>query len=153
MFDLSFYFIFAATIGLATIILIPRNLYKKYLLYGLIFGGIGDTLLVALFHFMGYLNYKNMGETSIFGLFSFWTPIGWTFYFMLFFYFLPVRKTFFVPYLLAFVALNYSVGMVMSQSGLYETIGIYKYIQPFVYLSWCLISVWIFHKSEHIKMV
>ncbi|EHQ88325.1 hypothetical protein [Desulfosporosinus youngiae] len=153
MFDLSFYFIFAALIGLATIILIPRNLYKKYFLYGLIFGGIGDTLLITLFHLMGYLNYKNMGVTSIFGLFSFWTPISWTFYFMIFFYFLPVKKSFLVPYLLAFVALNYSVGTVMSQSGLYEVIGIYKYVQPFIYLAWCSISAWAFHKNEYKSMI
>lgn len=149
MFELSFYFMFAATIGLATIIVIPRNLYKKYLLYGLMFGGIGDSLLVAIIHFLGYLNYKNLGATSLFGVFSFWTPIAWTFYFMLFFYFLPVRKVFLGFYVLVFVLLNYGVGTVMSQSGLYEVIGIYKYIQPFIYLVWCSISAWAFLKGEH----
>lgn len=149
MFELSFYFLFAATIGLVTVIAIPRNLYKKYLLYGLMFGGIGDSLLVAIIHFLGYLNYKNLGATSLFGIFSFWTPIAWTFYFMLFFYFLPVRKVFLVFYVLVFVLLNYAVGTVMSQSGLYEVIGIYKYIQPFIYLVWCAISAWAFLKGEH----
>lgn len=149
MFDLSFYSIFAAITGLATFILIPRNLYKKFFLYGLMFGGIGDSVLASLVHFIGFLNYKNMGVTSIFGIFSFWTPITWTFYFMIFFYFLPVRKYYLVPYVLIFVAMNYSVGMVMSQSGLYEIIGVYKYIQPFVFLAWCTISAWTFHKSEH----
>lgn len=149
MFELSFYFLFAATIGLATVIVIPRNLYKKYLLYGLMFGGIGDSLLVAIIHFLGYLNYKNLGATSLFGIFSFWTPIAWTFYFMLFFYFLPVRKVFLVFYVLVFVLLNYAVGTVMSQSGLYEVIGIYKYIQPFIYLVWCSISAWAFLKGEN----
>lgn len=150
MFELSFYLLFAVTIGLATIILIPRNLYKKYLLYGLLFGGIGDSILVTIIHFLGYLNYKNLGVTSLFGIFSFWTPIAWTFYFMLFFYFLPRRKVFLAPYVLVFVALNYSVGTVMIQSGLYEVIGIYKYIQPFIYLAWCSISVWSFFKGERI---
>lgn len=149
MFDLSFYLIFAAVIGLSTIVIIPRNLYKKYFLYGLIFGGIGDTLLVTMIHYMGFLNYKILGVTSIFGIVSFWTPIAWTFYFMLYFYFLPARKIFLVPYVIVFIALNYSVGIVMSQSGLYETIGVYKYIQPFVYLAWCSISAWAFFKGEH----
>ncbi|EGW37224.1 hypothetical protein [Desulfosporosinus sp. OT] len=153
MFELSFYLIFAVVTGLVTFIIIPRNLYKKFFLYGLLFGGIGDSVLASIFHFMGLLNYKNLGLTSIFGIFSFWTPVAWTFYFMIFFYFLPVRKYFLVPYILIFVALNYSVGMVMSQSGLYELVGGYKYVQPFVFLIWCSLSAWVFHKGEHRIMI
>lgn len=153
MFELSFYFKFAAILVLASIVLIPRNLYKKYFLYGLVFGGLVDILLVSLLHFIGVLNYKNMGVTSILGLFSFWTPIAWIFYFMIYFYFLPVRRSFLIPYVILFVALNYSVGLVMSQSGLYEIIGVYKYIQPFIYLLWSSISAWTFLKSEHRVLV
>lgn len=149
MFELSFYLIFAVVTGLATFVIIPRNLYKKFFLYGLLFGGIGDSVLASIFHFMGLLNYKGMGVTSIFGIFSFWTPIAWTFYFMIYFYFLPVRKFFLVPYIIIFVGLNYAVGMVMAQSGLYELAEIYKYIQPVIYLIWCSISAWVFHKGEH----
>lgn len=149
MFELSFYLIFAGLTGLASLIIIPRSSYKKFFLYGLMFGGIGDSILASLVHFMGFLNYKNMGVTSLFGIFSFWTPITWTFYFMIFFYFLPVRRYYLVPYIIIFAALNYAVGIVMSQSGLYELVGRYKYIQPFVFLSWCSISAWVFHKSEH----
>ena len=149
MFELSFYLIFAIALGLMSFLLIPRNLYKKYFLYGLLFGGIVDIAFVSLFHFMGFIIYKNMGATSIFGIFSFWTPITWTFYFMIYFYLLPVRKAFLVPYVLISVALNYSVGLVMSQSALYEVIGVYKYIQPFVYLMWSVITSWVFLKGEH----
>jgi hypothetical protein len=153
MFELSFYSIFAFATGLASFIIIPKNLYKKFFLYGLLFGGIGDTAIASIFHFIGTLNYKNMGTTSIFGIFSFWTPIAWTFYYMIYLYFLPVRRSFLVPYVIIFAALNYSVGMVMSQSGLYEIIGVYKYIQPFVFLFWGSISAWAFHKGEHRIMV
>lgn len=149
MFELSFYLIFAIALGLMSFLLIPRNLYKKYFLYGLLFGGIVDIALASLFHFMGFINYKNMGATNILGIFSFWTPITWTFYFMIYFYLLPVRKAFLVPYVFISVALNYSVGMVMSQSGLYEVIGVYKYIQPFIFLIWSVITAWIFLKGEH----
>ncbi|MDQ7093210.1 hypothetical protein REC12_06370 [Desulfosporosinus sp. PR] len=149
MFEPSFYLIFAVVTGLASLAIIPRSLYKKFFLYGLLFGGIGDTAFASISHLMGFLSYKNMGVTSILGIFSFWTPIAWTFYFMIFFYFLPVRKFFLVSYLVIFVALNYSVGTVMSQSGLYETAKIYRYIQPLVYLAWLSISAWVFKKEEY----
>ncbi len=83
MFEPSFYLIFAVVTGLVSFVIIPRNLYKRFFLYGLLFGGIGDTALASIFHLMGFLSYKNMGVTSIFGIFSFWTPISWTFYFMI----------------------------------------------------------------------
>ncbi|SHI21438.1 hypothetical protein [Desulfosporosinus lacus] len=153
MFELSFYLIFAVATGLASFIIIPKNLYKKFFLYGLLFGGIGDTAIASLIHSIGFINYKNMGVTNIFGIFSFWTPITWAFAYMLYFYFLPVRKYFLVPYIILFATLNYSVGIVMSQSGLLEVIGIFKYIQPLVFLVWSSISAWIFHKSEHRVMV
>jgi hypothetical protein len=106
---LYMYFAFAV-IG-AALILIPKTQYKKFFLYGLLFGGLGDSIIALLLHLSGLIRYSNMGVTSILGIFSFWTPITWAFAFMIFFYFLPYRKSFLIPYLIIFAALNYSVGL------------------------------------------
>lgn len=57
---------------------------------------------------------------------NFWTPLTWGLIFSLFFYLLPVRKAFLVPYILTFVALTYSVGLVMESLGAFRYIGIQR---------------------------
>ena len=83
-------------------------------------------------------------------IFSLWTPITWAFVFMLFFYFLPVRKVFLVPYILIFSLLSYSVGLVMQNFGLFEYIGIQKYLAPFTFLIWYSVSAWVFLRNEYV---
>jgi hypothetical protein len=141
------YFAFAV-IG-AALILIPKTQYKKFFLYGLLFGGLGDSIIALLLHLSGLIRYSNMGVTSVLGIFSFWTPITWAFAFMIFFYFLPFRKSFLIPYLILFVALNYSLGLVMENLGLFEYRGFYRYIAPIVFLLWYLVSALVFIRNEH----
>lgn len=135
------------------LLLIPKSSYKKFFLYGLIFGGVGDSVIAGLLTLLGLIKYKGMGPFNVFNIFSLWTPITWTFIFMIFFYFLPVRKGFLIPYILIFSALNYSVGFIMGNFGLFEYIGIYKYLTPITFIMWYSISAWLFFKYEKIELI
>lgn len=148
-----YYPIFAIIVILGALLLIPKNSYKKYFIYGLMFGGIGDSVIAVLYNYFGLIKYKEMGPFNIMNIFSFWTPITWAFIFMLFFYFLPVRKVFLIPYILIFSLLNYSVGLVMQNIGLFEYIGIQKYLAPFTFVIWYSVSAWVFLKNEHVAKV
>lgn len=149
MFDKSIlFFIKALLFGIATIVVIPKHLYKRFLLYGFIFGAIGEVILATLFGpILHLIEYRNMGVFEIFGIVSFWTPIAWMFAFMLFFYFLPVRRQFLYPYITGFAAFAYMVGLVLQQLDLFRYLGNYFYFAPLVFLLWFSISAW-----EYIKM-
>lgn len=85
-------------VGVASIILIPKEKYKKYLLYGLLLGGLADTIIVlVLSRWLGVFKYQNLGVFAISDLFSIWTPIAWTFTVAIYFYLMPVKKVFVVP--------------------------------------------------------
>lgn len=146
------YLIFAALAGVTFLLVIPKERYKRYLLWGFIFGGIGDTLVVVLLSSLNLIQYKNMGVFNIFGLFSFWTPLTWTLVFSVFFYLMPVRKVFLVPYILYWGALSYSVGLVMQSFGLFEYIGIHRYLSMPTFLLWYTVSAWVYLKYEHIHL-
>lgn len=111
------YPLFAGIVGISFLLIVPKEHYKRYLLWGLVFGGIGDALTVSLLTQLNLIQYKNMGPFNIFNLFSIWTPITWALTFSIFFYLMPVRKVFLVPYIITFTALNYSVGLVMQSMG------------------------------------
>jgi len=153
MFGKSIYFFYKALLfGIAAYAVIPRTEFKRYLIYGFIFGAIGDVLMVFTLDLLGLSKYHNMGPFSIWGLISFWTPIAWMFAFMIFFYFLPVRTVFLVPYIAGFALYAYMVGLVLSELGLFEYVGAYKYYAPLVFTAWFSIAAYVYFKVGNIKL-
>lgn len=149
------YPIFFFLVASAALLIIPKEKYKKYLIYGALLGGLGDTLVVLLFSkVFPIFRYKNAGVFDVFGLFSIWTPLTWTFVFALALYLLPVRKTYFVPYVLGFVGFSAFTGTVIQQLGLFEYLKpIYSFIDLGIFLVWFLIAVWIYLRTEQIELI
>ncbi|MTI84471.1 MAG: hypothetical protein FH756_11325 [Firmicutes bacterium] len=154
MFGKSIYFFYKALLfGIAAYAVIPKPEFKRYLLYGFIFGAIGDVIMVTLTGpILNLIKYHNMGPFSVFGLFSFWTPIAWMFAFMLFFYFLPARRAFLYPYIVGFSIFGYMVGLVLSGLGLFDYIGFYKYSALIVFIVWFSIAAYAYLKIGNIKL-
>jgi hypothetical protein len=137
--------------GLAAIILIPKEYYKKYFIYGLFFGAILDVSMIwVLSGFFHLFQYKNMGLFNIFNLFSFWTPIAWMFTMMVFFYCLPPRKLYLLFYVPGFGLFGYMVGVVLQNFGLFEYVGTFKYFAPLIITAWFAIVAWAYIKAEKI---
>ena len=155
MFDKSMiYPAFALLLGIAFFILIPKDKYKKYLIYGALFGGLGDTILVGLMSKVFHIfNYKNMGYFNVLDMFSVWTPITWALMFSIFLYLLPVKKVYLIPYILAFTALTGGVGITMSNFGLFEyTTPINQYIGLTATLAWLIVTAWAFVTNEKVEL-
>jgi len=142
----------AVLFGIATVVVIPRELYKKYLLYGFVFGAIGDIITVLLMSLLGLIKYSQMGPFSIYGFFSFWTPIAWMFAFMLFFYFLPRRRLFLYPYVVGFALFGYMLGLVLEGFGVFQYIGFWRYVAPFFFTLWFSGAAWVFFRLEGVKV-
>lgn len=149
-FDKSLYYpLFASALGAAALILIPKRLYKKYFVYGMLFGGAFNVavilLLSGLLHAFRYLH---MGPFKIWNLIPFFTPISWLFLFMVYFHFLPTRRVLFYPYVLSFIGFAYMFGAVMEGLGLFRFYGIYRYIEPVTFVIWFSLAAWAFIKGE-----
>ena len=153
MFGKSIFFFYKALLfGISAYAVIPRHEFKRYLLYGFIFGAIGDVLVVFLLDKFGLIKYYNMGPFSIYGFITFWTPIAWMFTFMIFFYFLPVRIVFIIPYIVGFALFGYMVGLVLSGLGLFEYIGSFKYYAPITFVIWFSIAAYTYFRIGNIKL-
>lgn len=144
--DISYiYMIFSFMVGIAYLLLIPKEQYKRYLLYGITFGSIVDVILVAILTYMGLLEYKNMGAFSIFGIISSWAPISWGLTFSIFFYLMPKRKSFLLAYILSFAALGQIIGIVFQNYGLIEYRG--RFLLFFVFLVWYAVAAWAYQRE------
>lgn len=147
------YFFFAVITGIAALAVIPKELYRKYLLYGIFLGGNSDVFLSLIFSKVLHLTqYKNMSYFNIFDIFSFWTPVTWMFAFSVFFYLLPVKKIFLIIYLLTWTALSYSVGIVLHSLELFDYIGPGKYLMPLVFGLWYAAAALIYLRFEKIRL-
>ncbi|SEP41110.1 hypothetical protein [Propionispora vibrioides] len=144
--DISYIFmIFAVMVGVAYILLVPKEQYKRYLLYGLTFGSIVDVILVSILTYMGLLKYQNMGAFNVLGIISAWTPVSWGLTFSIFFYLMPKRKSFLLAYVPAFAALSQIIGMVFRNYGLIEYRG--RFLLFFVFLVWYAFAAWAYRRD------
>jgi hypothetical protein len=145
------FFLKAMFFGIATLVTIPKEVYKKYFIWGFLFGGIGDVIMVVIFNpILNLIKYKNMGVFNAYGIISFWTPIAWMFTFMLFFYFLPVHRLFLYLYILGFAIFGHILGMLLQNLGLFEFVGSYVYIAPITFVFWFSFATLIYFRYNRI---
>ncbi|EHQ92313.1 hypothetical protein [Desulfosporosinus youngiae] len=120
-FDLNFIFWpgLAIAFGIPTLIFIPRENYKKFLLFGFVLGGFIDVFtIIILGNFLGEFTYI-AGPLEAFGIPVF-VPIAFTFVWMLFFFFLPVRVEFLIPYILGFSGFAVMLGFIEQNLGFFK---------------------------------
>lgn len=140
------YPLIAAVTVVAFMAIVPKEKYKHYLLWGLVFGGLGDAAVVGLLVPLKLIEYRNMGPFNILGLFSFFTPITWAFVFSLFFFLMPIRKPWLVLYVVTFVGANYAHGLMMEQLNLFRYIGIQRFLAIPIFLVWYGVSALVYRK-------
>lgn len=147
------FFIKAILFGLAAIILIPKEQYKKFLVYSLFFGGFGEILIILVFSLLlGCFHYLNMGYFNILNITPFWSPVAWIFVMMLFLYNLPIKRSFFYLYIIAFGIFGYFVGLVLENFHLYKFVGAYKYFLPLLLICWFYAAARLYMKAEKLKL-
>lgn len=62
--DKSILFFFkAALFGISTIVVIPKSVYKKFVIYGLYFGAVIDVILIAVLEKFHIIKYYNLGPS------------------------------------------------------------------------------------------
>lgn len=152
--DRSYIFmLFTFMVGIVFFLLVPKGQYKRYLLYGIVLGGFVHGITATISTYMGLIRYINLGPFNILGIIPAWTPLAWSFSFGVFFYLMPRRRTFLIPYLLAFTALDYIVGLVLEAYGLFMYIGSYRYFALVTFLVWYSAAAWIYRRDPQFQLL
>ncbi|HBE78038.1 MAG TPA: hypothetical protein DDW65_09715 [Firmicutes bacterium] len=132
-----------------TLIYIPRQQYKKYLIYAAITGGMGNMLLTLIMRLLGLWSYTKIGVFNVFG-FNYLEPFAWTFVQMIFLYFLPVRKWFLYAYVLGFTGLSVGFAYVIKNLGIIAEFNptLTQFMSPLIFLAWWSGTAWFYRKIE-----
>ncbi len=133
-------FIYTGIFAAILVVAVPRMEIRRLSIYGIIFGGAIEFLVVSIGNLtgsFGYINYEPFGLMGI----HFFAPISWSIFYMLYFYFLPNRK----PYIFIYVAMGIIYSMLFCQmitklGVIYLGHGIIDSIVPFVI--WYPIATW-----------
>ncbi|MGI6161431.1 MAG: hypothetical protein ACOYJD_05305 [Christensenellales bacterium] len=133
-----------------TILAIPSREYKKYLIYGIVFGGIISTLsIIIIGNLFGVFTY-HAGSLTALGIPA-PVPLAFIFTWMLFFYFLPSRRLFVILYTVFWVGLSVMLGVLLQNFGYFTyDVGTVSgvIIQTLVFGAWFFFSVWYFMRDR-----
>lgn len=152
MFDIGkgiIFFYKALLLGSAFVLGIPKGQYRKFIIYGIFFGGMMELAIVVIGSYFHLLKYSHTEPFSLFGILSFWTPISWMFALSVFLYFLPVRKIFFYMYIFIWAIFGTFVGLVLE--GL-EVYSFNKLVMFIVFLVWFSLSAIVYTQLERIPL-
>jgi len=147
------YLVFVVVAAVAFFIIVPKEQYKRFLLYGLVFGGILDVISIVTLTLMNQIRFYDMGAFGVFGMIPALVPATWMFAFGVFFYLMPRRLAFLILYLFAFTALSYTVGLVMQAYGLFEYIGAQRYLAIPIFFVWYSLSAWVYSREISTNIV
>ena len=144
-----FYPVYLVIVFGLSLIYIPKKLYKEYLIYGLILGGLGDILIVGLFqNLLHIMWFKNAGIFNVLGQ-NYLSPPSWTFTVMLFLYFLPSRPLFLYLYVLTFGLFSDGYGLLVHNAGLFDfKPWLYPFVSACVFLGWWSFIAFVFLKTS-----
>lgn len=141
-------FIYTGIFSIILLNIVPKNEIRRLFIYGLIFGGIFDIVVIVIANLLGefkYINYEPFGLIDI----HFMAPISWTIFFIIYFYLLPDKKIYI--YLYVIMGIFYSVlfcQMLTKLEILKLAHGIIDSIIPF--LIWFPTATWGYLKLQKI---
>ncbi|MHB8126225.1 MAG: hypothetical protein ACYDEJ_11405 [Desulfitobacteriaceae bacterium] len=133
-------FIYTGIFAVILVATVPRKEIHRLSIYGIIFGGVFDILVVIIGNLTGSFRYINYEPFGLIGI-HFMSPISWAIFFIIYFYFLPNKKPYIFIY--ATIAIFYSIlfcQMITKLGVLKLSHGIIDSIIPFVF--WFPIVTW-----------
>ncbi|NLY10094.1 MAG: hypothetical protein GX020_00145 [Firmicutes bacterium] len=142
------YVLFTLTL---TLIFIPRDHYKEYLIYGLLVGGLGDIVVVMLMqNLFGVMQFKNQGIFYVLGHHAL-SPLAWTLTVMLFLFFLPNRKWFRYLYVIYWAMMSVGYGYLVHNAELFEFKSwLYPIPAFFIFIAWWSVATWLFRRTSNL---
>jgi hypothetical protein len=143
------FFIKASLLGLAFLTALPKEQYRKFIIYSIFLGGLIDIIVALGFSQLNIIKYSHLGPFGIYGLITIWTPLAWMFAFAIFLYHLPVRKVFFYPYVIVWAIFGVFVGEVLEGFGVYRANSLVMF---FAFLAWFYTAAFAYMYFEKISL-
>jgi hypothetical protein len=133
-------FLYASVFGIILVAVVPKKEIHRLFIYGLIFGGLFDIVVVSLANLLGEFKYIHYEPFGLMGI-HFMAPISWTIYFIIYFYFLPANKTYLYLYVAAGIFYSILFCQMITKLGVLKLAhGIIDSIIPFVL--WFPVATW-----------
>ncbi|MDR7868817.1 MAG: hypothetical protein RIN56_18645 [Sporomusaceae bacterium] len=133
-------FIYTAVFAAIVVTLVPRQEIRRLSIYGIIFGGAFDAIVVGAANLLGefrYINYEPFGMLGI----HFLAPVSWTLFFIIYFYHLPTKKVYIYMYTTMGIFYSMMFCQMLTKLGVLSLAhGIYDSIIPFI--PWYIIATW-----------
>jgi len=143
---LIYTFLFAAIL----VAVVPRKDIRRLSIYGIMFGAIGDVLVIIsgkVFGLFEYVNFHPFGFMCI----PFFAPISWTIYFMLYFYFMPHEKLFRYIYVASAIGYSIMFGNLLVNMNL-MVYHHHRFIMPLITFSlWFILITWLYLMLTNMK--
>lgn len=141
------YLIFTSVFALILIATVPKKEIRRLAIYGIIFGGMMDILMLIFGNITGLYGWINYGPLGYMGI-PILADISWAIYFILYFYFLPAKKP--LNYVFACAGIVFSV----LYTNLVINLGVFhsynRILLPLVsFIGWFSIATWGFYKLNN----
>lgn len=138
------YLIYTTIFALILIATVPKKEIKRLAIYGIIFGGMMDVLMLIFGNVTGLYAWINYGPLGFMGI-PIFSNVSWAIFFILYFYFLPSTKP--LNYLYA------SAGVIFSilYTNMLIDLGVFKAynrtLLPLIaFIGWFTTATWGYYK-------
>ncbi|MDO0822401.1 hypothetical protein [Desulfosporosinus nitroreducens] len=141
------YLIYTTIFALILIATVPKKEIQRLAIYGIIFGGIMDVLMLIFGIVTGLYGWINYGPLGFMGI-PLFSNVSWAIFFILYFYFLPSKKP--LVYLYASVGIMFAI----LYANLVIDLGIFKsysrILLPLIsFIGWFSIATLGFYKLNN----
>ncbi|WP_088227554.1 hypothetical protein [Desulfosporosinus sp. FKB] len=149
MLSTFFYPCYIVAAFIVVLLTIPQRDLKNYFIYGFLFGGFGDVVVVGLFqNILHIIWFKNAGIFNVLGE-NLLSPLSWILTVMIFLRFLPLRKVFQYTYIIGFAAFSVGYGYLVHNAGLFDFQSwYYPFFSYMTFLFWWSTITWVFIKTS-----
>lgn len=141
------YPIYTTVFALILLATVPKKEIHRLSIYGIIFGGMMDVLLLVFGNVTGLFGWINYGPLGFMGI-TLFSNVSWAIFFILYFYFLPSKKP--LNYIYASVAIVFSI----SYTNLVINLGVFQSYNrislPLIaFIVWYLTATWGYYKLNN----
>jgi hypothetical protein len=136
------YIIYTGALWAALLAIVPRDKMRTYLVYGILFGGLADAVILAIVDLLlgigGFINFGPLG----FGKLPFFPPLAWSAFFAMYFYFLPSRWYLRYPYMLTTIIGSVAFSNMLMNLGIFQWKTGRLLTPLLVYTFWTIAVTW-----------
>ncbi len=125
-------FIYTAVFATILVSTVPKSEIRRLSIYGIIFGGVFDFVIVTIANLTGSFKYINYEAFGLMGI-HFIAPISWSIFFIMYFYFLPKKNIYIYIYTTIGIVYSMFFCQMITKLGVLKLAhGIIDSIVPFV---------------------